>query len=95
VLTIQPYAPAYNGLGIIADKRNDVATARKNFERAIELDPTYAESQLNLGIICTQSHDIPCARTAFRAFLANAPPSYGKVILQVKAALASLENGGK
>lgn len=95
VLTIEPYAPAYNGLGIIADKRNDVATARKNFEHAIELDPTYTESQLNLGIICNQSHDIPCARTAFRAFLANAPPSYGKVILQVKAALARMGNGGE
>ncbi|MGO8718593.1 MAG: sulfatase-like hydrolase/transferase [Acidobacteriaceae bacterium] len=95
ILAIEPYAPAYNGLGIIADKRNDVATARKNFERAIQLDPADAESQLNLGIICTQSHDIPCARTAFRAFLANAPPSYGKVILQVKAALASMGNGGE
>ena len=86
----QPYAPAYNGLGIIAYKRNDVASARKNFERAIQLDPADAESQLDLGIICTQSHDIPCARKAFRAFLANAPSSYGNVIPQVKAELAGI-----
>jgi arylsulfatase A-like enzyme/Flp pilus assembly protein TadD len=94
VLAIQPYAPAYNGLGIIADKRNDVATARKNFERAVQLDPAYVEGQLNLGMVCTQAHDIPCARTAFRAFLANAPPSYGKVLLQVKVALAHMGNQG-
>lgn len=95
VLAIEPYAPAYNGLGIIADKRNDVASARKNFERAIQLDSTDAESQLNLGIICTQSHDIPCARKAFRAFLANAPSSFGNVIPQVKAELASMGSGGR
>ncbi len=92
VLAIEPYAPAYNGLGIIAYKRNDVASARKNFERAIQLDPADAESQLDLGIICTQSHDIPCARKAFRAFLANAPSSYGNVIPQVKAELAGMGN---
>lgn len=95
VLAVEPYALAYNGLGIIADKRNDVASARKNFERAIQLDPTDAESQLNLGIICTQSHDIPCARKAFRAFLANASSSYGNVIPQVKAELASMGSGGR
>jgi tetratricopeptide (TPR) repeat protein len=90
VLTIQPYAPAYNGLGIIADKRNDAADARKNFERAVQVDPTYVEGQLNLGIVCADAHDLPCARNAFKAFLAKAPPSYGKSILQVKAALASM-----
>lgn len=90
ILTIQPYAPAYNGLGIIADNRNDVAAARKNFERAVQVDPTYVEGQLNLGIVCADIHDVPCARTAFKAFLAYAPPSYGKMILKVKAGLASL-----
>ncbi|MEO6830501.1 MAG: sulfatase-like hydrolase/transferase, partial [Acidobacteriaceae bacterium] len=82
VLAVQPYAPAYNGLGMVANKRNDVAAARKNFERAVQLDPAYVEGQLNLGIVCTQTHDIPCARTAFRAFLAKATPDYGKIIVQ-------------
>ncbi len=94
VLAIQPYAPAYNGLGMVADKRNDVAAARRNFERAVQLDPAYAEAQLNLGIICTQTRDFPCARTALKAFLAQATPDYGKVILQAKAALASMGNDG-
>ncbi|HET9099344.1 MAG TPA: sulfatase-like hydrolase/transferase [Acidobacteriaceae bacterium] len=93
VLAIQPYAPAYNGLGIIADKRNDVAGARANFEKAVQLSPTYVEGQLNLGIVCNQAHDIPCARTAFRAFVANAPKDYGAELSQAKAALAHMGNG--
>ncbi|MGH9617250.1 MAG: sulfatase-like hydrolase/transferase [Acidobacteriaceae bacterium] len=94
VLTIQPYAPAYNGLGILADKRNDVAGARRNFERAVRLDPAYIEAQLNLGTICAQAHDFPCAINAFRAFIANAPKNskeYGPELTKVKAALALLE----
>ncbi|MGO8719148.1 MAG: sulfatase-like hydrolase/transferase [Acidobacteriaceae bacterium] len=94
ILTVQPYAPAYNGLGILADKQNDAVAARKDFEQAVQIDPTYVEGQLNLGIVCADTHDVPCARKAFRAFLATAPPSYGKEILQVKRGLASLDKGG-
>ena len=90
ILTVQPYAPAYNGLGIIADKQNDAVAARKDFEQAVQIDPTYVEGQLNLGIVCADTHDVPCARKAFQAFLRYAPPSYGKEILQVKRGLASL-----
>lgn len=90
ILTIQPYAPAYNGLGIIADNRHDPAAARKYFEQAVQLDPKYVESQLNLGIICADTHDIPCARAAFKAFLAYAPTSYGKMRTHVQEALASM-----
>ena len=93
VLAIQPYAPAYNGLGIIADKRNDVAGARANFEKAVQLNPKDVEGQLNLGIICNQARDIPCARRAFRAFVANAPKDYGPELDQAKAALAHMGNG--
>lgn len=96
VLAVQPYAPAYNGLGMIADKRNDLATARKNFERAVRLDPTYVEGQLNLGIVCTQTHDIPCAQTAFRAFLANVRPAdYKDMIPRVRYALTRMNNPAK
>jgi choline-sulfatase len=93
VLAIQPYPPAYNGLGIIAVQSKDNAGGRKNFEHAVQLSPNYVEGQLNLGIVCAQTHDIPCARKAFRVFVANAPASYGKVILQAKSALAQMGNG--
>jgi Tfp pilus assembly protein PilF len=74
VLIIEQYAPAYNGLGLIEVKQHDFADARKNFERAIQLDPNYVQGQLNLGVLCMQTGDVPCARAAFKTFLAKASP---------------------
>ncbi len=92
VLTLQEYVPAYNGLGIIAMRQNDLTGARKNFEHAVRLDPSYVEAQLNLGILCTRTDDFPCARTAFKAFLATAPPAaYKDMIPQVKYALTRMQ----
>ena len=51
------------------------------------------EGQLNLGIACMQTHDISCARKAFRAFVANAPKNYGPELGQVRAALVRMGNG--
>ena len=78
LLTIQPYAPAYNGLGMIATQHRDFAEARRDFDRATQLDEAYVDGQLNLGILCTDTQDLPCARKAFRAFLAIAPPQLWK-----------------
>jgi arylsulfatase A-like enzyme/Flp pilus assembly protein TadD len=89
-LKIQPYAPAYNGLAIIAEKRNDLATARKNFDHAMQLDPDYLEVQYNLGFLCMQMHDLPCMRAALKNFLKKAPPTYKNVIPQVESALAGM-----
>jgi arylsulfatase A-like enzyme/Flp pilus assembly protein TadD len=95
VLAIQPYVPAYNGLGIIAIKQQNFPDARKNFERAVQLDPNYVEAQLNLGILCTQTGDHPCARAAFRKFLAKAPrAAYKDDIPRVQYALTHLLNQG-
>lgn len=38
-------AAAYNGLGIIAMQRHDMIGARRNYERAIQLNPDFAEAQ--------------------------------------------------
>jgi Flp pilus assembly protein TadD len=92
VLAIQPYAPVYNGLGIISVKRNAVATARVNFEKAVQLTPTHVEGPLNLGIIFNQALDMPCARTAFRAFVDNTPKDYGPERCRTRAALAQVGN---
>jgi choline-sulfatase len=75
IISSQPYAPAYNGLGIIALNRHDFATARTNFDHALQLDPDNLEAEYNLGIACAQTHDIPCARTAFQAFLVKTSPA--------------------
>ncbi len=88
VLSIQQYIPAYDGLGLVAVRQHDFPRARKNFERAIQLDPNYAAAQLNLGVLCMQTGDVPCARTAFKAFLAQASPAqYGEMIPKVHNAL--------
>lgn len=63
------------------------------YQQAEQQNPLDVEGQLNLGIICMQTHDIPCARTAFRAFVANAPKNYGPELGQAKAALARMGNG--
>jgi arylsulfatase A-like enzyme/Flp pilus assembly protein TadD len=90
-LTIQEYVPAYNGLGIIAMRQNNLPAARKNFEHAVHIDPNYVEAQLNLGIVCTRTDDFPCARKAFKVFLAKAPPAdYKDMIPQVKYALTRM-----
>jgi choline-sulfatase len=91
VLAIEPYIPAYNGLGLVAVKQHDLITARQNFERAIQIDPKDAESQLNLGVLCMQTGDAPCGRTAFHAFLANASPmQYRDMIPRVQYALRTV-----
>ncbi len=90
-LAIEPYIPAYNGLGLVAVKQHDFVTARKNFERAIQLDPKDAESQLNLGVLCMQTGDGPCGRAAFHAFLENASPmQYRDMIPRVQYALRTV-----
>ena len=73
-LAIQQYAPAYSGMGLLAVKRHDFLDARKDFEHAIQLDADYADARLNLGVLCMQTGDSPCARAAFNGFLAKANP---------------------
>jgi Tfp pilus assembly protein PilF len=91
VLATEPSIPAYNGLGLMAVKQHDFVTARKNFERAVQLDPRDAASQLNLGVLCMQTGDAPCGRTAFHAFLANASPvQYKDMIPRVQYALRTV-----
>ncbi|HEY3439329.1 MAG TPA: sulfatase-like hydrolase/transferase [Paludibaculum sp.] len=91
VLTIEENAAAYNGLGLIAIQRQDLAAARVHFERAVALDSGLVEAQLNLGLIYKMSGDIPRARACFQVFVAKAPRAqYGKLIPQVEAELASM-----
>jgi arylsulfatase A-like enzyme/Flp pilus assembly protein TadD len=90
-LAIEPYIPAYNGLGLVEVKHQDFLGARKNFERALQIDPKDAESQLNLGVLCMQTGDAPCGRAAFHAFLANASPvQYRDMIPRVQYALRTV-----
>ena len=81
---------------MIALKQHNLPEARKNFEQAARLDPKYVEAQLNLGILCTQTDDFPCARTALKAFLAYAHPAdYRDMIPKVRYALARMNSQPK
>ena len=91
IISTQAYAPAYNGLGFIALQRHQLAIAQRNFAYAVQLDPDYAEAQYNLGMVCLQTNDIPCARSALKEFLPKATPAYASFVPQVKAALSALK----
>jgi arylsulfatase A-like enzyme/cytochrome c-type biogenesis protein CcmH/NrfG len=93
ISTIEPsFAAAYNGLGVIAIQRQDPATARGYFEKAIELDPDQVEAQLNLGLIYKMAGDRARARICFQTFLAKASPAqYGQVIPKVREELVELQ----
>ena len=81
---IQPNAPAYNGLGIIELNRHDLAAARADFNRALQLDPYNMEAEYNLGLFCEQTHNFPCVVTAFKTFLAKASPEYQDEVPQAE-----------
>ncbi len=92
VLSIEDYARAYNGLGIIAIQKQDMGTAQHNFERAVQLDPDLVESQLNLGLIYKMKGERDRARACFEAFLAKASRAqYGQLIPKVQEEIAMLK----
>ena len=91
VLTTEDYAPAHNGLGLIAIQRRDATAARVEFERAVALDPDLVEAQLNLGLIYKMAGDLPRAKLCFEAFLAKASRAqYARIIPQVREEVAAM-----
>jgi arylsulfatase A-like enzyme/cytochrome c-type biogenesis protein CcmH/NrfG len=91
ITTVDEYAPAYNGLGLISIQRGNPAGARGFFEKAVQLDPDLVEAHMNLGLIYEMIGDRTRARAAFQAFLAKASPrQYGHIIPKVRKELAAL-----
>lgn len=91
ILENEQNAAAYNGLGLIAIGKRDLAAARTHFESAVALDPDMVEAQLNLGLIYKMAGDLPRARACFQAFLAKASRAqYGQIIPKVKEELAAM-----
>ena len=90
-LATEPYAPAYNGLGLAAVRKRDMTAARGYFEQAVEADPDLLEAQLNLGRIYKMIGADTRARACFEAFLKKADPAeYGHIIPKIKAEAAEL-----
>jgi tetratricopeptide (TPR) repeat protein len=91
ITTDGEYAPPHNGLGLVAIRKQDMEGARGQFERAVQLDPSLLEAQLNLGRIYKMMGANARARMCFEAFLAKASTAeYGDLIPKVKAELATM-----
>jgi arylsulfatase A-like enzyme/Tfp pilus assembly protein PilF len=89
--TGEAHALTYNGLGLAAVRKQDMAAARGHFEKAIQLDPNLLEAYLNLGRIYKMMGANTRARECFGTFLAKAPPAqYRDVIARVKAELETM-----
>lgn len=63
----------HNRLGLIALEEDDVITAYREFQRAVELDPTYRDAHLNIGAMALSFRDYEAARAAFAAVLSREP----------------------
>ena len=86
---------AYNGLGLVAIKRGDRDAARRDFEKAFELDPSDLEPLLNLGVFYETSGNKPLALRYYQEFLEKASPKdYGDLIPKVRSAVEELKSGG-
>jgi tetratricopeptide (TPR) repeat protein len=45
-------APAYNQLGIVYRKQGRFKESDEAYTRAVQVDPSYANAYLNLGVLC-------------------------------------------
>jgi len=88
------YGAAYNGLGLVAIKRGDREAARRDFEKAFELDPSDLEPLLNLGVFFETAGDKSMALHYYQEFLNKASPKdYGDLIPKVRSAVQELKGG--
>jgi tetratricopeptide (TPR) repeat protein len=75
-------AVAHHQLGLLYRKTGRFADARKEYERAISIDSTYAMAHLNLGILCDiYLQQLECAIDHFEKYRALVPEETEKVNL--------------
>ena len=67
------YAPVYNTLGLIKLKKNDKTGALTEFRKAVAIDPSMIEAQLNIAAISLSSRNYKQAEDAFAAVLKKLP----------------------
>lgn len=92
-ITVQDdhYAAAYNGLGLVAIQRGDADTARRQFERAVEIGPDEPEPFLNLGLLFQKTGHKEQALHYYEEFLKKASrDEYGELIPKVREAIQEL-----
>ena len=88
------YAGAHNGLGLVAVQRGDAGTARREFERAVQINPDDAKSLLDLGILHQQLGNREQALHHLQSFLRKAPPGqFSSQLPAVREAIRELQPG--
>ena len=70
-------AHLWNAMGVAADVRRDLATAKQCYTEAVHRDPKLADAQFNLGTLFARQKDAVRAETCYEAALA-ARPDYDK-----------------
>lgn len=62
-------APLHNRLGLVSLADDDVITAYKEFQRAVELDPEFLDAWMNIGAMALNFRDYDTAHYAFETVL--------------------------
>ncbi len=73
VAALDPSAMTFYNVGTLQMKLGQPTEAKASFERALTLDPGYAEASNSLGALLAQSGDVPAAIARFRAALEKKP----------------------
>jgi arylsulfatase A-like enzyme/Flp pilus assembly protein TadD len=82
------YAAAWNGLGLVAIRRDDAEEARRDFEKAIAADSNEPEALLNLGVLYQKAGNKQQAVLYLQKFLDTAPAdNYSHMFPQVREAI--------
>ncbi|HUX10712.1 MAG TPA: sulfatase-like hydrolase/transferase [Terriglobia bacterium] len=95
-ITVQSdrYGPAFNGLGLVAISEGDADAALRNFQKAIEADPSEVEPLLNLGLLYQKAGQKQQALHYYQMFLQKAPRGqYGYLFPKVRDAIQQLQSG--
>ncbi len=74
------YAALYNARGLLQMKRNNQSEALKNFNKAVTLDPKFAEARMNVGNITLGFRKYDTAEEQFTEVLKLQPDSYDALI---------------
>jgi Tfp pilus assembly protein PilF/peroxiredoxin len=73
VAKVDPSALVFYNLGTLYMKGGEPTSARAAYERALELQPDYADASNSLGALLAQSGEVPAAIERFRAAIRARP----------------------
>jgi tetratricopeptide (TPR) repeat protein len=85
-------AAAHDGLGLVAVGRKDMETARREFERAVEINPNEAKALLDLGILYQSIGNRERSLQYLELFLIKAPKGqFADQLPAVRAAIREMK----